>query len=79
MLKLKEQLMEAQNEINRLSSERSDVVVSSNSPSSSMTMEAMDVEAPFLGEFGMVDGYNDAFYMAENNYMNAMEWINLYM
>lgn len=74
VLKLKEQLCEAEKEIQRLS-DRADGV-STNSPSSSLSM-AMD--PPFLGEFAM-EGYEDAFYMPpENNYVPGMEWINLYM
>lgn len=74
VLKLKEQLSEAEKEIQRLS-DRIDGV-STNSPSSSLSM-AMD--PPFLGEFAM-EGYEDAFYMPpENNYIPGMEWINLYM
>ncbi|XWS42022.1 hypothetical protein CRYUN_Cryun17cG0133000 [Craigia yunnanensis] len=71
---LKVQLREAEKEIQRVA-ERVDGV-SSNSPSSSLSMEAMD--PPFLGEFG-VDGYEDVFYIGENNYIHGMEWMNLYM
>ncbi|KAE8699974.1 Homeobox-leucine zipper protein ATHB-40 [Hibiscus syriacus] len=71
VMKLKEKLCEAQKEIQRLG-ERVDGV-SSNSPSSSLTMEAMD--APFLFEFG---GYEDVFCIAENSYnIHGMEWMNL--
>ncbi|OMO56859.1 hypothetical protein CCACVL1_26215 [Corchorus capsularis] len=73
VLKLKEQLCEAEKEIQRLT-ERVDGV-SSNSPiSSSLSMEAMQ-EPPFLGEFGV----EDAFYIPENSYIHGMEWMNLYM
>ncbi|EOX91160.1 hypothetical protein QUC31_002980 [Theobroma cacao] len=73
VLKLKGQLCEAEKEIQRLA-ERVDGV-SSNSPSSSLSMEAMD--PPFLGEFG-VEGYDDVFYMPENSYIHGMEyWMNL--
>ncbi|XWS45377.1 hypothetical protein CRYUN_Cryun15aG0131700 [Craigia yunnanensis] len=74
VLKLKEQLCEAEKEIQRLA-ERVDGV-SSNSPSSSLSMEAMDT--PFLGEFG-VEGYENVFYIGENSYTHGMEWMNLYM
>ncbi|KAI8026299.1 putative vesicle-associated membrane protein 726 [Camellia lanceoleosa] len=50
VMKLKEQLSEAEKEIHRLL-ERCDGV-SSNSPASLFSMEAMD-PPPFLGEFGM--------------------------
>ncbi|KAL3527077.1 hypothetical protein ACH5RR_011733 [Cinchona calisaya] len=73
VLKLKEQLNEAEKEMHRLL-ERSDVV-SSNSPSSSFSMEAM--EPPFLGEFGM-EGLEKVFYMPENNYVHGLEWENIY-
>ncbi|XP_012488188.1 homeobox-leucine zipper protein ATHB-40 [Gossypium raimondii] len=74
--KLKEKLCEAKKEIQRLG-ERVDRG-SSNSPSSSLTMEAMDT--PFLGEFGL-EGYDNVFYIAENSYNNipGMEWMNMYM
>ncbi|KAJ9170830.1 hypothetical protein P3X46_018904 [Hevea brasiliensis] len=74
VLKLKEQLSEAEKEIQRLT-ERVDGV-SSNSSSSTLSMEAMDT--PFLGEFGM-EGYGDIFYMPETNYIHGMEWFNLYV
>ncbi|KAF2295085.1 hypothetical protein GH714_031420 [Hevea brasiliensis] len=74
VLKLKEQLSEAEKEIQRLT-ERVDGV-SSNSSSSTLSMEAMDT--PFLGEFGM-EGYGDFFYMPETNYIHGMEWFNLYV
>ncbi|KAI3451733.1 hypothetical protein Pfo_008398 [Paulownia fortunei] len=73
LLKLKEQLHEAEKEIQRLS-ERSDGF-SSNSPSSTFSMEAMD--PPFLGEFGM-EGLENVFYVPENNYVHGLEWDNLY-
>ncbi|KAL0343324.1 UNVERIFIED_CONTAM: Homeobox-leucine zipper protein ATHB-40 [Sesamum angustifolium] len=75
LLKLKEQLQEAEKEIQRLS-ERWDGV-SSNSPSSSFSMEAMD--PPFLGEFGM-EGLGNVFYVpeAEGNYAQGLEWNSFY-
>ncbi|CAK9138771.1 unnamed protein product [Ilex paraguariensis] len=70
---LKEQLSEAQGEIQKLL-ERCDGV-SSNSPSSSFSMEVM--EPPFLGEFGM-EGLENVPYVTENNYIHGlMEWLNL--
>ncbi|XP_059642296.1 homeobox-leucine zipper protein ATHB-40 [Cornus florida] len=74
VLKLKEQLTEAEKEIQRLL-ERSDGV-SSNSPSSSFSMDAL--EPPFLGEFGM-EGLENVLYLPQNNYIHGMEWVNLYM
>ncbi|KAI8032529.1 Homeobox-leucine zipper protein ATHB-21 [Camellia lanceoleosa] len=73
VMKLKEQLSEAEKEIQRLL-ERCDGV-SSNSPASSFSMEAMD-PPPFLGEFGM-EGFGNIFYVPENNYNHGMEWVNL--
>ncbi|XP_071912776.1 homeobox-leucine zipper protein ATHB-40-like [Coffea arabica] len=73
VLKLKEQVSEAEKEIQRLL-ERSDGV-SSNSPSSSFSMEA--IEPPFLGEFGM-EGFENVFYVPETNYVNGLEWVNIY-
>ncbi|KAF7828825.1 homeobox-leucine zipper protein ATHB-40 [Senna tora] len=67
VLKLKEQLSEAEKEIQGLL-ERADRASSSNSPSSSQSMEAVD--PPFLGEFG-VEPYDDHVF-----YINGMdEWI----
>ncbi|XP_047973436.1 homeobox-leucine zipper protein ATHB-40 [Salvia hispanica] len=66
LLKLKEQLQEAEKEIQRLSDG-----FSSNSPCSSFSMEA----PPFLGEFGM-EGLENVFYNSDQN--NGMEWDNLY-
>lgn len=75
VLKLKQQLSEAEKEVQKLL-ERSDGVLS-NSPSSSFSMEVM--EPPFLGEFGM-EGLENVFYMPENNYgTNGLGyWANLY-
>ncbi|KAG9158539.1 hypothetical protein Leryth_027581 [Lithospermum erythrorhizon] len=73
MLNLKDRLTEAQNEIQRLL-ERSS---SSNSPnSSSFSMEVMESQPPFLGEFGM-EGMENVFYMNNKN-ANGLEWANLY-
>ncbi|XP_024975497.1 homeobox-leucine zipper protein ATHB-40 [Cynara cardunculus var. scolymus] len=72
VLKLKEQLSEAEKEINRLV-ERSDGI-SSTSPSSSFSMEAM--EPPFLGGFGM-EGLENVFCLPENNYIHGLDWLNI--
>ncbi|KAL9357036.1 hypothetical protein Peur_050289 [Populus x canadensis] len=75
VLKLKEQLSRTEKEIQRLS-DRADRV-STNSPSSSLSIA---MEPPFLGEFAVLEGYGDAFYMPpENNYIPGMEWISQYM
>ncbi|CAI0420144.1 unnamed protein product [Linum tenue] len=81
VLKLKVQLSEAEKEVQRLS----DVAAGSNSPSSSMTMEAKEYppsSAPAFfedgGAFGVVESYEDVFYnMApEATYVvNGMEWM----
>ncbi|GAV61944.1 Homeobox domain-containing protein [Cephalotus follicularis] len=76
VLKLKDQLRDAEIDIQRLA-ERVDGL-STNSPSSSLSMDAMD--PPFYGEFGMgTTVYEDVFYMPESNYVPGMEWIDLYM
>ncbi|XP_043709460.1 homeobox-leucine zipper protein ATHB-40-like [Telopea speciosissima] len=73
MLKLKDQLSEAKNEIRRLS-ERSDGV-SSGSPSTSSF--SMDADPQFFGGFG-VNEFENLFYAPENSYGHGMEWANLY-
>ncbi|KAF3664288.1 Homeobox-leucine zipper protein ATHB-21 [Capsicum annuum] len=78
VLKLKEQLSEAEKEIQRLLFERCDGVSSNTSPSaSSFSMEAA-MEPPYLGEFGM-EGMDDMFYGQENNYVQGLDWVNLYI
>ncbi|XP_062117034.1 homeobox-leucine zipper protein ATHB-40-like, partial [Humulus lupulus] len=77
VLKLKEQLSDVEKKIQRLT-ERVDCV-SSNGPSSSLLMEAA-MDPPFLGEFGVVEEYDDVFYAPDNSYFNnSMEWMNMYM
>lgn len=76
-MKLKEQLLEADEKIQRLS-ERVDQGGSSNSPSSSLSME-ITMEPQFLGDQFGVEGYNDVFYMPETNYIFGMEWPNMYI
>ncbi|CAN0890670.1 Homeobox-leucine zipper protein ATHB-40 [Linum grandiflorum] len=71
VMQLKEQLSEAEKEIQRLSlTERAADVASSNSPSSSQQFLAG-------GGFGVVDQYEDVFYnMPESAYVvNGMEWM----
>lgn len=75
MQKLKEQLSQAEKENQRLS-ERAEGGGSSNSPSPSLSMEA-NIDPPFFGEFGVE--YDGVFYMPQNNSINGMEWMNLYM
>lgn len=74
LVKVKEQLKEAKNEIKKLG-EGSERISSNNSPSSSVTMEA--VEAVPLGEL-FLEEYEDVFYcMQDNNYNQGMDWLNL--
>ncbi|KAL8248861.1 hypothetical protein R6Q59_005729 [Mikania micrantha] len=69
ILKLKEQLSEAEKEINRLA-ERSDGT-SSMSPSSSFS-----IEPPFFDQFGM-EGLEGVFYVPDQNYTHGFEyWFN---
>lgn len=74
VLKLKEQLIEAEKEIQRLLERGgSDGLSSNTSPSSSFSMEP-----PFLGgEFGM-EGLEKVFYVPESSYIPEMEWAGLY-
>ncbi|XP_058228598.1 homeobox-leucine zipper protein ATHB-40 [Rhododendron vialii] len=79
VLKLKEQLCDAEKDIQRLLLERCTDGVSSNSPSTSFSVEAMDPVPPFLGEFGM-DGIENIFHFSGINYVNqGLEWANLYI
>ncbi|KAG9158814.1 hypothetical protein Leryth_013711 [Lithospermum erythrorhizon] len=71
VLNLKDRLGEAEKEIQRLL-ERASI----NSPNSS-SMEVMEPQPPFLGEFGM-EGLENVFYVPEyTNYANGFEWVNL--
>ncbi|KAL3346115.1 hypothetical protein AABB24_024855 [Solanum stoloniferum] len=75
VLKLKEQLNESEKEIDRLLLERCDGVSSNyTSPSAS----SFSMEAPFLGEFGM-EALDNVFYAQENNYVQGLDWVNLYI
>uniref|UniRef100_A0A2N9H7U2 Homeobox-leucine zipper protein n=1 Tax=Fagus sylvatica TaxID=28930 RepID=A0A2N9H7U2_FAGSY len=75
VLKLKEQVSEAEKEIQRLS--QSTETVPTNSTSSSPSEDTM--AEPFLGEFEM-DGYNDVFYSTPGFcYAHAMDWYNQYI
>ncbi|OVA04549.1 Homeobox domain [Macleaya cordata] len=71
--KLKEQLMDAEKEIHKLSERSNDANINSTgSPSSSsFSMEAG------VGEFG-VNGFENFFYVPEDNYVHGMEWVDLY-
>ncbi|XP_009783627.1 homeobox-leucine zipper protein ATHB-40-like [Nicotiana sylvestris] len=77
VIKMKEQLSEAENEIQKLLLERNCDGVSSNSPisTSSFTMD----QPPLLGEYGMEGILMDnLFFVAENtyNYHEGLEWVN---
>ncbi|KAJ8770770.1 hypothetical protein K2173_021417 [Erythroxylum novogranatense] len=69
VLKLKEQLSEAEKQIQQLSEPGS-----SNSSTSSLSMEAS--EPPLFGEFGIED-YGDVFYTPGSSYINGLGWVNL--
>lgn len=73
VLKLKEQLSEAEKEIQRLS--QNVETVPTNSTSSSPSVETM--AEPFLGEFEM-EGYNEDFYTPAFSYA-AMDWFSHYI
>ncbi|ESQ31149.1 hypothetical protein EUTSA_v10005612mg [Eutrema salsugineum] len=76
VLKLTEQLSEAQNEIRKLSERLEEM--STNSSSSSLSVEAND--APIDFEFAPETNYNIPFYMLDNNYLQSMEyWDRLYV
>ncbi|KAF8098976.1 hypothetical protein N665_0255s0051 [Sinapis alba] len=80
LLQLKEQLYDAEREIQKLA-ERVEGG-SSNSPvSSSVSVEAN--ETPFFGDYKVGDDgddYNNLFYpMPENIYIDGAEWMNLYI
>ncbi|KAH7852843.1 hypothetical protein Vadar_030006 [Vaccinium darrowii] len=75
VLKLKEQLCDAQKEIQRL--ERCTDGASSNSPSTSFSVEPME-PPPFLGEFGMdAAGFENLFHFSGNGYVHGMEWVSI--
>ncbi|GMI92470.1 homeobox protein 21, homeobox-2 [Hibiscus trionum] len=78
VLKPKDQLREAEKEIQALT-ERVDGASSNNPCSSSvLSMEAMD-PPPFLWEFG-AQGYDqDVFYIGQDSYIHDLEWMNIYM
>ncbi|CAF1717117.1 hypothetical protein HID58_085019 [Brassica napus] len=77
LLKLTEQLSEAQNEIRKLS-ERLVQETSANSSSSSLSVEAN--YAPIEFEFAPDTNYNIPFYMMDSNYLQNMEyWDGLYV
>lgn len=75
MLKLTEQLSEAQNEIRKLSERLVVQETSTNSSSSSFSVEANDAPTDF--EFSPMDtiNYNIPLYMLDNNYyLQNMEY-----
>lgn len=73
VLKLKEQLSEAENQFQRLS-DHSNMALS-NSPSSSYSMDAVDPN--LIGVFG-VDAFESHIYPSEASYIHGMDWANLY-
>ncbi|GMH14728.1 hypothetical protein Nepgr_016569 [Nepenthes gracilis] len=74
VLKLKNQLNDAQKEILRLLQRSSSV--SSNSPSSSFTMDAMDPHHLF-GEFAL-ESFEDMFHPAGSTCISSLEWVDIY-
>ncbi|XP_010526748.1 PREDICTED: homeobox-leucine zipper protein ATHB-40-like [Tarenaya hassleriana] len=76
VLQLKEQLSEAEREIQRLA-ERVEGVSSNSPTTSSVSVEANDT--PFLGDFEMDNTYNDLIYSPQNGYIDGMEWMTMYM
>ncbi|XP_039010494.1 homeobox-leucine zipper protein ATHB-40-like [Hibiscus syriacus] len=73
VVKLKEQLSEAEKEIRKLG-ERIEGVWSNNSSSSSVLSMEANIGPSFQGEFG----YDDVFYIGEDSYILGTEWVNLY-
>ncbi|KAK2372848.1 hypothetical protein P8452_46069 [Trifolium repens] len=80
VLKLREQLSEADKEIKRLR-EPIENVTSNSSSTSSMSQSMEVVDPPFLGEFGVDYGYDDDVFFVPNetHYFNGMEWVTLYI
>ncbi|XP_010681120.2 homeobox-leucine zipper protein ATHB-40 [Beta vulgaris subsp. vulgaris] len=85
VLSLKDQLNDAKREIQKLQ-ERSATSssadnISSNSPSSSLTMDHHpNVIDPHLLEeqFGMGGCFDSMFYVPDSNYVPSMDWVDLY-
>ncbi|XP_010531178.1 PREDICTED: homeobox-leucine zipper protein ATHB-40 [Tarenaya hassleriana] len=71
VIQLKEQLYEAEREIQRLA-ERAVEGVSSNSPTSSN-------DAPFPGDFQVDNDYDDLIYAPPHGYTAGMEWMIMYV
>ncbi|VVB18310.1 unnamed protein product [Arabis nemorensis] len=76
VLKLTEQLSQAQNEIRKLSERLEEMSTNSSSPSLSVEVN----DAPIDFEFAPETNYNIPFYMVDNNYIQNMEyWDGLYV
>ncbi|CAA7056928.1 unnamed protein product [Microthlaspi erraticum] len=76
VLKLTEQLSEAQHEIRKLTERLGEM--STNSSSSSISVECNDVPIEF--EFAAETDYNIPYYMLDNNYVHNMDyWDGLYV
>ncbi|KAM7265933.1 hypothetical protein ACFE04_003616 [Oxalis oulophora] len=74
VLKLKEQLSDAEREIQQLA-ERFDGL-STNSPSSTSQSVEVNTDPPFLADFGVGSYDDDVFYMPESNYIvQGMDWM----
>uniref|UniRef100_A0A1J3IXR5 Homeobox-leucine zipper protein n=1 Tax=Noccaea caerulescens TaxID=107243 RepID=A0A1J3IXR5_NOCCA len=76
VLKLTAQLSEAQNEIQKLTERLEEM--STNSSSSSISVEANDVPIEF--EFAAETDYNIPYFMLDNNYVQSVDyWDGLYV
>ncbi|CAN7082435.1 unnamed protein product [Brassica oleracea var. botrytis] len=79
LLQLKEQLYDAEREIQRLA-ERVERGASNSPISSSVSVEAN--ETPFFGDYNVGDDgddYNLFYPVPENTYIDGVEWANIYI
>lgn len=73
---LKDQLLEAEKEIQKLS-ERSEVTSEGGGQGSpSTSFSASDMYDPFLGGFGGMEGDETLWLLSADYYYNAMDWLN---
>ncbi|XP_021849937.1 homeobox-leucine zipper protein ATHB-40 isoform X2 [Spinacia oleracea] len=84
LLSLKDQLNDAKNEIQKLGgrSSTSSSAISSNSPSSSLTLDQNPniINTQLLEEqFGMGGCFDNMFYVHDTSYVPNMDWVDLYM
>ncbi|XP_010548355.1 PREDICTED: homeobox-leucine zipper protein ATHB-40-like [Tarenaya hassleriana] len=76
VIELKEQLQEAEREIQRLA-ERAEGGSSNSPTTSSVSVEAND--APFLGDYEVDDSCFDLIYPPQNGYTAGIEWMTMYL